>query len=699
MAPGTNVAAAMPKVETQYFPLKGGIDQVSPALTLLPGVCRDALNFECNLNGGYQRIAGFERFDGHPSPSAASYYAVILQNETLGITVAVGSMITGHTSGATATVAYIDTTTSANYPNSEWIALVNVTGAFILNELLYVGSTSVGIFSLGLPQLAGAITPALDAQYQKAAADYFRSNIGQVPGSGNILGVWVYNDIVYAFRNNTGGTAALMYASSSTGWVQVGMPLKSATVTAGGTGYTTAPTVLINGVSGLATATVSGGAVTGITITTPGAYTSVPAITFSGGGGSGAAATAVLLTLLPGGRYEFVNGNFGGTTQMLKMFGVDGTNKGFMFDGTNFTQITTGMPTDTPNHVEFHKNFLFYAFGASLQFSSIGDPTTWNVVLGAGELALGDTITSLKSYIGNNSYIGTEAVNALMIHTSSKTFVLYGSDQTSFSLAKHSDTAGGIAGSVQVIDQPYYFSDLGIVNLSVTQAYGNFIMTTISEALQPFINQERTRISSSCIVRQKSQYRLFFDDGYALYVTFLNGKVLGLMIEQLGIPIVCCVSSKLLDNTEVIYAGSNTGYVYQMESGPNFDGQQIMAYLNLAFAHFKSPRVLKRFRKAVLEVKGTGYFEYYASYDLGWANTDIAPTPPFFETGALSASRWDNFTWDQFYWDGVNNAPTDLPLDGTGENIGLKILSISDHFEPFTIASATMHFTLRRQLR
>ena len=73
----------------------------------------------------------------------------------------------------------------------------------------------------------------------------------------------------------------------------------SATVSAGGSGYSSAPTVTFSaptsGITATGTATVSGGAVTAIVITNAGnGYTSAPTITFSGGGGSGAAATAVL---------------------------------------------------------------------------------------------------------------------------------------------------------------------------------------------------------------------------------------------------------------------------------------------------------------------------------------------------------------------------------------------------------------------
>ena len=74
--------------------------------------------------------------------------------------------------------------------------------------------------------------------------------------------------------------------------------INSVTVSAGGSSYTSAPTVTIaapnSGVTATATATITSGAVTAITITNPGSgYTSVPAVSFSGGGGTGATATAV----------------------------------------------------------------------------------------------------------------------------------------------------------------------------------------------------------------------------------------------------------------------------------------------------------------------------------------------------------------------------------------------------------------------
>ena len=85
--------------------------------------------------------------------------------------------------------------------------------------------------------------------------------------------------------------------------------ISSIAVTAGGSAYSTVPTVSITGGGGYgatAQATISAGAVTAITILNPGrGYTSNPTVTISGGGGSSATATAARSTITYVGYKEY----------------------------------------------------------------------------------------------------------------------------------------------------------------------------------------------------------------------------------------------------------------------------------------------------------------------------------------------------------------------------------------------------------
>lgn len=148
-----------------------------------------------------------------------------------------------------------------------------------------------------------AITPGVTPDYFGVYPNYANSPL---PVSGAIV-------------TFTGaGTGAAATATVAQNGVVTGI-----TLTNGGSGYTSAPTVTITGGGGTgatATATVAG-AVTAITITNNGTgYTSAPLVNITGGGGTGATATATVagpvtsLTLgTPGAGYAAPAVTFSGT--------------------------------------------------------------------------------------------------------------------------------------------------------------------------------------------------------------------------------------------------------------------------------------------------------------------------------------------------------------------------------------------------
>ena len=151
---------------TKYFPFSGGLNIVDPVLSLEPGECIAAKNFEVDIRGRYRRLDGYERDDGTGLPSAISYYRIpytvgsakdSVFDSAYGISFdlqipRVGDMVKGETSGAigqilvvtveeivTAAGAFIDndaegyiyfTVTSGTLQEGETIYFLNKDSAF-----------------------------------------------------------------------------------------------------------------------------------------------------------------------------------------------------------------------------------------------------------------------------------------------------------------------------------------------------------------------------------------------------------------------------------------------------------------------------------------------------------------------------------------------------------------------------------------
>jgi hypothetical protein len=217
--------------------------------------------------------------------------------------------------------------------------------------------------------------------------------------------------------------------------------------------------------------------------------------------------------------------------------------------------------------------------------------------------------------------------------------------------------------------------------------------------LRPFIQAHRELAIGSSVNRDKGQYRLFFSDGTALYMTIMNGQVLGSMPIQFLHTINCCIDSEGTGGGTVQFFGSGNGYVYQMDMGTSFDGEAIAANINLVYNSTKSPRILKRYRKASLEITGDSYAEVQFGYDLGYRTQALTQANDATYTNDLRSSYWDEMIWDNFVWDGADIAPTEIEVTGTAENMSIRLSSNSDLLNSFTVNNIIVHYTMRRGLR
>jgi hypothetical protein len=692
MSPAT---MTFPKIDTDLVQFVGGLDQVTPTLRLKPGVPHDALNCECNVLGGFSRVGGYERFDGRTKPSSASYS--IVQVELFVTIPTVGQTLTGNTTATTGTIIAV---------GDNYVALTLIVGAgFSTTEIVKVGATVIGQAT----DVAAEITPLLNAQYLNMTADIYRAFIASAPGSGPARGIFSMNlsgtHTVFVFKNNVGGTGCDLYQSTTSGWTQVAY-LNEISFTVGGTGVPLDGNTLTQGANTAVIKRVmlesgswaAGTAAGRFIVTTP-----APG-TFTAGAGTAGAVGVTLsgaqtaITMLPGGRFELEASNFSGQLSSLRIYGCDKVNRCFEFDGVTLAPIKTGFSPDVPTHIKEHQKHLFIGIGSSAAHSGIGTPHTWTALSGAAEYATGDTVT------GFSVQPGAQNAPAMLIAGLTSMKMMYGSAAAGtnpFQLVNYNTKAGAVEYSLQNLDRTYFLDVQGVTDLARVQEFGNFSRSTLTYQVQPFMDEKRSLLVESAVSRAKSQYRFFCSDGSGLYVTFENGQFVGAMPILFSHPVSCVWTGTLPNGNEVQYVGAANGMVYELEKGSSFDGEAIDFSLTMNWDSKKSPRIIKDYRLASLEMQGNFYAAVTFAYILGYGSNEYPQQDGIeYASNFQGAPKWDSgILWDSFVWDGSTSGPIELEMSGAAENFRVRLSGSSDYLYPFSMSSLITHFVPRRVMR
>lgn len=669
-------------IRTHIVRLAGGLDLETPVQAQKPGTLQTSVNYECALTGGYSRIEGYERYDGRPEPSSAIY-----EQMTLGsVAVAVGDAITGATSGATGVVCQVEGTN---------IAYTKGTGAFLLGEDIQVGAVTVSMVAnlSGVPRMLDE-----DATARALAANIYRSDIEAPPGEGAILGGAMLNGDVYAWRKDVGLAGMSIYKATPAGWVLVPL-LWELSFTAGSTLYAEGSTVSKGGVTAVVRRVVHETGDWGTSNATGRLIVETPSGTFTAGAAAGGGActlsgAATRIALINCERVELDTWNFG---PGVRLYGVDGTNRAFEFDGAVLVPINTGFSPDTPSHVSVLGECLMLSFTTSVAYSGATKPYRWSVIEGAGEQPVNSAVTMMMREVGS------QAGQTLIVSGESFTDVFYGvpGDATSFKRIPFSESAGAKSYTGQRMGQSFMLDDGGVTSLAATQNYGNFDASSVTLRISRFIKPRVNMAVGSVVARRKSQYRLFFSDGWALFNTIANGKLLGCMPVQLGHKPNCAWHGTASDGSERMFFGSTDGMVYRLDVGTSFDGDEIDWYCTLQWDGQGDHTQRKRYRRAIVEAQCTGYAQMMLATEFSNAAEEIAPSiPESRQVLSGGAMVWDIGSWDSgLNWDGVPVSPIRVPLFGTGVNVALTISGTSDRVAAHTLNSVTYHYNLRRMQR
>lgn len=209
------------RVRTATIVYGGGLNQVDPQEVMNPGELIEAVNLQIEVNSGYRVFDAYERYDGQPAPSDASFWKLPFDTGTEEVPNT--ETVTGANSGATGIVCYQGVVESGSYAGGDaagYLILTNVSGTFEPGENLQVSASTKAVTTDSTTEQE-ADTQALYDAYLQAAIEYRRDQIGKVPGDGKVRGVWVYNGDKYAFRDDSG--ISKMYKATTAGWSEVSL--------------------------------------------------------------------------------------------------------------------------------------------------------------------------------------------------------------------------------------------------------------------------------------------------------------------------------------------------------------------------------------------------------------------------------------------------------------------------------------------
>lgn len=392
------------------------------------------------------------------------------------------------------------------------------------------------------------------------------------------------------------------------------------------------------------------------------------------------------------GRVRFARNRFGSTPATVI---VDGDGKPFKFDGTTFSQITTATADqEGATHVIEFKNHMFFAKGATLSFSAPFSDTDFTAASGAGTIVFDNDITDMAVFR-----------EQLIVFTQDSIHLIAGNSIADFQLQPITRDLGAVVSDTvrEVGGDLMFLGPDGLRLLSATERNNDFGLAVVSKPIQSEVS-EFVSVSdtfASVVIREKSQYRLLgyrnaYSDNAARGVIGTQlaqeGSIGWAWAETRGInAYVAC--SDYVDGQELILFANDDGYVYRMESGNSFDGDNIVATFKTPYLPISDPTTRKNLYKMKLFIDPQGSFECDVDVDFDFNQTGVVqPSTINISNVTTEASVYGVSTYGDGDFGGGNlKYVFDEQLTGSGFVAAFNFSSEST-YPPFSLDSIVIQY-------
>ena len=317
-----------------------------------------------------------------------------------------------------------------------------------------------------------------------------------------------------------------------------------------------------------------------------------------------------------------------------KVVFVDGTNYPAIYNtsGNTMTFMTSADSSDVSGaeHVAIFKNTAFYSKGNNIFFTAPFTVDDFSAANGAGSINVGQDITGLTVFR-----------DQLIIFTTNSVKRLTGNTAADFQVSPITDRIGCINGDTiqEVGGDIMYLAPDGIRLLSATDRIGDFGLDIASDVIAKdanvFLNS--TAIFSSVLLREKAQYRIFAyvsseQEGVAkglIATKFIAQGATGISWATTKGIKAYVADSRYSGDQETVAFANEDGYVYEMNTGNDFDGEDIEAIYESPFMPISDPQVRKTFYKMTLYAEPTGNMDLNVNLKYDFASgTNTATVQP-----------------------------------------------------------------------
>ena len=405
--------------------------------------------------------------------------------------------------------------------------------------------------------------------------------------------------------------------------------------------------------------------------------------------GSGSGSWTSLITGLgtPTQNYEFRKFNFDGTDKIII---CSGTSTPRIID-TSYS-VTNVNATDSANFkfVEIFKNHIFFSGDSanpqSIKFMSSFGTNDFTTVNGGGEIRVDSPVVGLKVFR-----------ESLFIFCNDEIFKIVGTSSADFQLQPVTRKIGCLDGrSIQEFGGDVIFlAPDGLRTIAGTDKIGDVELGTISKQVQQIIDNITTHNINSLVIRNKSQYRLF----YPLSINQSENASKGLICVIKGQPEggagfeyseleglkVSSSDSDFINSIETAISGGYDGYVYKQESGSSFaragSSVNINAFYRTPDMTMGDPGIRKSMQRVIWNYANEGNVDsnFKVRYDF---DSPQVPQPSAYQltTGAgiavygLSTSTYGTAVYGS---SGANLVRQ--PVEGSGFTVALRVEETSNN--------------------